>query len=383
MDIDRPLPLLAGLTPHQFMKRHWQKKPLLVRAAIAPLSVPIGRGRLFELAARDDVESRLILRDGQRWRLRHGPFDRRALPARKTPGWTLLVQGVDGACDAARELLDRFRFVPDARLDDLMISYATDGGGVGPHVDRYDVFLLQAHGQRRWRIGRQKDYALDPDAPLKILSNFQPDQEFLLDAGDMLYLPPGWAHDGVAIGECLTYSIGFRAPEANELARELLLRVADAHPDDPAQGRMYGDRNQPATDAPGAIPSALLAFAQQAIERALRDPQELALALGELMSEPKPTVVFDPSPHEGALNGPLRLDRRTRMLHGQRHVFINGEALRASGRDARTMKLLADQRFLTVAQVATCSDAARACLAEWLAAGWLHRADEENPANEP
>ena len=162
------------------------------------------------------------------WQLKHGPFARTAFPPFKQKRWTLLVQGVDLHLDAAHELLQRFRFVPDARLDDLMISWASDGGGVGPHFDSYDVFLLQASGQRHWRIGRQKDLSLEPNVPLKILSNFEPEEEHLLNPGDMLYLPPRWAHDGVAVGDdCMTYSVGFRVPQRGGLAGELLQRMAD------------------------------------------------------------------------------------------------------------------------------------------------------------
>jgi 50S ribosomal protein L16 3-hydroxylase len=145
MDVTQPLALLGGLSPAQFMKRHWQKKPLLVRQAIPGFSPLLDRGELLALAERSEVESRLVRRDAKGWHLRRGsPMPRRALPARKQPDWTLLVQGVDLHHDGIHALLQQFAFVPQARLDDLMISYATDGGGVGPHFDSYDVFLLQA-----------------------------------------------------------------------------------------------------------------------------------------------------------------------------------------------------------------------------------------------
>ena len=193
------------------MQRHWQKKPLLVRQAVAGGIELIKRPQLLQLAAQDEVESRLVLRDDDRWVVRQGPFARSAMPSLKQSNWTLLVQGLDLHLPAARALLDQFRFAPDARLDDLMLSFATDGGGVGPHLDSYDVFLLQASGRRRWRFGRTTSNALVPDLPLKILADFQPEQDALLEPGDMLYLPPGWAHEGMAEGECMTCSIGFRA----------------------------------------------------------------------------------------------------------------------------------------------------------------------------
>ncbi len=196
--LDAPLVLLGGLSPQQFMSRYWQKKPLLIRQAVPGVKPPIDRPTLFDLAAQDDVESRLIVqKNSGDWSLRHGPVARRSLPKLSQSGWTLLVQGLDLHVPAAHELLNQFRFVPEARLDDVMISYATDGGGVGPHYDSYDVFLLQVHGRRRWRVGPLKDASLCPDVPLKILSNFEPEYEWLLEPGDMLYLPPMW--DTIAV----------------------------------------------------------------------------------------------------------------------------------------------------------------------------------------
>lgn len=195
MDVTRPTPLLGGLSAEQFMRRHWQKKPLLVRQALRGVQPPLSRTQLFDLAGRDGVESRLIVQDTNRpkgWTLRHGPLPRRALPPIKQTNWTLLVQGLDLHVPAAYEMLSRFRFVPEARLDDLMISYATEGGGVGPHLDSYDVFLIQVHGRRRWSFGRCPDDSLVEGVPLKILRHFEPEHEAVLEPGDLLYLPPRW-----------------------------------------------------------------------------------------------------------------------------------------------------------------------------------------------
>ncbi len=173
--LDQPLALLGGLTPQQFMRRHWQKKPLLIRQAIPGFAPLLDRSALFDMAAQEGVESRLIVQQpGQGWSLKHGPLNRRGLPPLRQPGWTVLVQGVDLHLDPLHQLMQQFRFVPDARLDDLMISWASEGGGVGPHFDSYDVFLLQASGRRHWRIGRQKDLTLQEDVPLKILQHFEP-----------------------------------------------------------------------------------------------------------------------------------------------------------------------------------------------------------------
>ena len=377
MDIHSPLTLLGGLTAAQFMRRHWQKKPLLVRQAVPQMVPPVPRSTLFELAAQEDVESRLIRQSPKGWSLKHGPFARRAVPSLQQPGWTLLVQGVDLHHAGAHALMREFRFLPDARLDDLMISYASDTGGVGPHFDSYDVFLLQASGRRRWSIGRQRDLRLQPDVPLKVLAQFEPEESFVLEAGDMLYLPPRYAHDGVAVGgDCMTYSIGLRSPAAAPLGADLLARMAEAQADalQDAAGRPsmhYRDPSQTAVEQPAAMPTALQAFARQAVEAVLRDPDAIDRALGESMTEPKSNVWFDAGDAPDTLQG-VRLDRRTRMLYDTRHLYINGESFRAGGRDATLMRRLADQRALDARDLARASDDAIALLSDWCEAGWAH-----------
>jgi 50S ribosomal protein L16 3-hydroxylase len=366
---DMPREMLGGLSPAQFMRRYWQKKPFLIRNAFPDFKPFLNRQSLFAMAAEEAVESRMIVSKPAGWQLKHGPFARTAFPPLKQKRWTLLVQGVDLHLDVAHEMLQRFRFVPDARLDDLMISWASDGGGVGPHFDSYDVFLLQASGQRHWRIGRQKDLSLEPNVPLKILSNFEPEEEHLLNPGDMLYLPPRWAHDGVAVGDdCMTYSVGFRVPQRGGLAGELLQRMAEEFDD----ATLYRDPAQPATATPAAMPPALEAFAADGLQRLLAERESLACALGEVMTEPKPRVWFE-EPESDWTPGPLALDRRTRMMYDDRHVFINGESFRAGGADARLMRTLADQRRLDARQAARASTDAQALLQDWFEAGWLHR----------
>jgi 50S ribosomal protein L16 3-hydroxylase len=370
MDITQPLTLLGGISPERFMRQYWQKKPLLIRQAVPGMQPLLARAALFALAAQDDVESRLISRaaQGGAWSLRHGPFARAAIPKLSQAGWTLLVQGLDLHLDAAHALLEQFAFVPRARLDDLMVSFATDGGGVGPHFDSYDVFLLQAQGQRRWRIGRQKDLTLQPDVPLKILRDFQPEQEWVLEPGDMLYLPPRYAHDGVAQGECMTYSIGFRAPAQGEWAQDLMQRLADVAGD--ATGLRYADRDQAATAHPGAIPAAQQAFARRALEKVFSDPFAFERSVGESLTEPKANVFFTPT--AASLGGSIALDRRTRMLYDERHLFINGEAYRAGGKDFALLKDLANLRSLSEREVKGLSAQARSLLQEWLEMGWIH-----------
>lgn len=407
MDVHQPLPLLAGLTPAQFMRRHWQKKPLLVRQAIAGFKPFLSRAALARLASREEVESRLIVQKPQGWTLDKGPFPARRLPPLAQPGWTLLVQGVDLHEPAGHALLQQFRFVPDARMDDLMVSFATPGGGVGPHFDSYDVFLFQASGRRRWKIGKQKDFSLQPGVPLKILQNFEAEEEFVLEAGDMLYLPPRYAHDGIAeasVGpdgkpaDCMTCSIGFRCPAETELTSDLLHRLAEMGEDEAeaCEGdaataravprRMYRDPAQPATETPAAMPAGLADFAQQAVLQALKDPLALACALGESMSEPKPGVWFD-EPEEAwdpdaakAGQAGIALDARTRMLYDSDHVFINGESYRAKGADATLMQRLANQRRLAADEVRKAGKSAIALLGDWHEAGWLRQEADAPPA---
>jgi 50S ribosomal protein L16 3-hydroxylase len=367
---NRPLALLGGLTPSEFMRRHWQKRPLLIRGALAgPF---LSRARLFALARSPDVESRLVSRTERGgWTLAHGPFRRGALPPRTQPRWTLLVQGVDLHDEGARKLLDEFRFVPDARLDDVMVSYASDGGGVGPHVDSYDVFLLQARGRRRWRIARRFDAALRRDAPLKVLRRFAAEQEYVLDAGDMLYLPPGWAHDGAAEGgDCMTYSIGFRAPRRTDLGIDLVERLLDGAA--AGDGPLYADPKQGATRTPARIPAPLLAFAVGAARELVASERDLERALGEALTRRKPNVRFDARPQRLRTAG-VSLDRRTAMLYDDEHVFVNGVSHRVARKDAPLLRRLADRRQLEAARVTAASADAKALLRVWLRAGWLRQ----------
>ena len=301
--------------------------------------------------------------------MRNGPFKPRALPSVSRPNWTLLVQGVDLHVNTFADLRDRFRFIPDARLDDVMVSYASDGGGVGPHFDSYDVFLLQAHGHRRWRISAQKNLQLRDDVPLKILSAFKPGKTMLLAPGDMLYLPPHYAHEGVAQGECMTYSIGFRTPERREMAAELLSRITEqAHTGAPQR---YRDPAQAATAKPAQIPNELQQFALQSVQSLLQQPRELNCALGELLTEPKPQVWFAAQDCPRRLHA-VHLDKKTKMLYDDDFIFINGESWRCRGDDARRLRQLADERKLN--DLSGISSELDALIRDWVQAGWLHSA---------
>jgi 50S ribosomal protein L16 3-hydroxylase len=310
--------------------------------------------------------------------MQRGPFARRALPAQRQPHWSLLVQGVNLHSVEADALMRRFNFIPQARLDDLMISWASDGGGVGPHFDSYDVFLLQVSGKRRWRISSQRDLTLTPGAPLKILKNFKAEEEYVLEPGDMLYLPPSVAHDGVAVGECMTCSIGFRAPSAAELTRGFLEYMAEQVQD---KG-MYAD--------PGLVPVQASALLDDGFVRRARglvaSPKPGGDAfeefLGLHLTEPKPNVFFD-TPDEtltpaafarAAASRGLRLDLQTQMLYRGQRIYVNGEsfALPAGIRGA-SLRALADARSSPPSELAV---AAAKILHPWYEYGWLHLGDK-------
>lgn len=208
------------IDPDTFLKHVWQRRPCLLRGAFPQWQNPLAPDDLAALACLPAVESRVVRRERRNWQLDHGPFKARYFARLPEKRWTLLVQAVDQQVPEVAALLDAFRFIPDWRVDDVMVSYAEDGGGVGPHFDHYDVFLIQGLGRRRWRVGQRCDSRtpLRPHADLRLLARFDTTQEWVLEAGDMLYLPPGWAHDGVAVGgDCMTYSVGLRAPSRAEL----------------------------------------------------------------------------------------------------------------------------------------------------------------------
>jgi 50S ribosomal protein L16 3-hydroxylase len=370
------LQLLGNITPAQFLRDYWHKKPLLIRQAIPGFKPLLKFDKLEELARQNHVESRLVTHAGGQWDLQHGPLAE--LPPRTQREWTMLVQGVNLVDERADALLRQFRFVPDARLDDLMVSYATDGGGVGPHFDSYDVFLLQAQGKRRWRIGAQQDLELVEGLPLKILANFEAEEEFVLEPGDMLYLPPHYAHDGVAEGECMTYSIGFRSPSFQELGEAFLQFMADSID---LPGRYADPGLQPAKN-PAEIPRDMLVTVADELNKVRWTEEDVAIFLGEYMSEPKHNVFFTGPAKpltvgrfmETAAKRGLKLSAKTLMLYRGKHVFINGESFAVGRADKVVLDVLANQRALDGAQLASASDDVLEALYTWYQDGWLELA---------
>jgi 50S ribosomal protein L16 3-hydroxylase len=364
---------LAGLDCAKFMRRHWQKKMLLVRDALSEHVEAVTRDDLFALAQRDDVESRVIRYAKGRWRVERGPFERNDLRRLPGTGWTLLVHGVDQQLPRAARLLREFSFIPYARLDDVMVSYAAPGGGVGPHFDSYDVFLLQGQGTRRWRVSRQKDLGLVRDAPLRILRRFKPQHEWTLTAGDLLYLPPHWAHDGVALDHCITYSIGFRALSAQELGTRFLEFLQDRIE---LEG-MYTDPDLNCTRHPGRIPPQLIARLAAMADRVRWSRRDVALFTGCYLTEPKPHVTFmrPAKPlqmtaflREAQVAG-LALALASRMLVHGASVFINGESHATDARARRVLAALADNRELCAP--GRIDGAAAQLLYDWYRAGYI------------
>ena len=286
MNPDIPLQLLGGITAREFLRDYWQKKPLLIRQAIPDFESPIDADELAGLALEEEVESRLVIEHGERpWELRRGPFAEDAFSTLPEREWTLLVQAVDQFVPEVAELLEHFRFLPSWRIDDVMISFAAPGGSVGPHFDNYDVFLLQAQGKRNWKIGQMcnSESPLLQHADLRILAEFEQSEEWVLEPGDMLYLPPRLAHFGIAEDNCMTYSVGFRAPSAAEVLTHFTDFLSQYLTDE----ERYTDADaQPASD-PHQIQGDALDRLKSLLAEHMSDERMLLTWFGQFMTEPR------------------------------------------------------------------------------------------------
>jgi 50S ribosomal protein L16 3-hydroxylase len=340
----------APLEIPSFMRRHWQREPLLVRGAFPAFRDPLSPKEVLALAGSPDAQARLVVRRGARWSLEHGPIDAARFKQLPRRDWTVLVQDTNHFSPRADALLARFDFLPHARIDDVMVSYAVPGGGVGPHVDSYDVFLLQGRGRRRWSISSQEDHAFVPGLPLKVLKRFVPEQEWVLEPGDMLYLPPGVAHHGVAETECLTWSIGFRAPTDTELVAGFLDQLRDTL----APAGQYRDPGASAARHAGEVPAAMIRHAARALAAIRWDAAAVRDFVGRFVTEPKPHVFFEPPPSplapgrfraEAGRRG-LALDPRSRLAFSGTMFFMNGEAVALAAAARPVARRLADRRRL-------------------------------------
>lgn len=286
MNPDTPLQLLGGLTAREFMRDYWQKKPLLIRQAIPDFESPISPDELAGLALEEEIESRLVIEHGAHpWELRRGPFAEDAFAELPERDWTLLVQAVDQFVPEVAEMLEAFKFLPKWRIDDVMVSFAVPGGGVGPHYDNYDVFLLQGYGKRRWQVGQMcdSDSPMLQHADLKILAEFVKTEEWVLEPGDMLYLPPCLAHCGTAEDDCMTYSVGFRAPSAAEVLTHFTDFLGQFLPDE----ERYSDADAVPTSDPTQIQRDALDRLKALLTEHMSDERLLITWFGQFMTEPK------------------------------------------------------------------------------------------------
>jgi len=328
---------LGDITLTRFLREYWQRRPLLVRQALPGFVSPLTPDELAGLALEAEVESRIVLEQGRRgaWELRNGPFTAREFARLPPTRWTLLVQAVDQWVPEVRALREAFGFLPAWRFDDVMVSYAPDKGGVGPHFDYYDVFLLQGLGKRRWRIGQPCDAEsrCREDTMLRILEDFETREEYVLEPGDLLYLPPGLAHWGIAEGECMTYSVGFRAPSHAEILTELGAEAAARLGDH----ERYCDPPLAARADPGEIPERALAQLQQLLRRIAADRALLRDWLGRYMTERKYVeipIAPDTSPaqdwpqrlREGALIERHPASRFAWSAAGGGRLYVDGAA---------------------------------------------------------
>ena len=341
--------MLGGRSAADFLRDYWQKKPLVIRQAFPEFRSPVSPDELAGLACEEGVESRLVIEndDGKPWQLHNGPFDPERFSSLPEHDWTLLVQGLDHWVPDAADLLEHFRFVPNWRLDDIMASYAPKGGSVGPHYDQYDVFLLQAQGHRRWTFGGHCDHTSPrvDGTPLRILSSWEGEETVTLAPGDMLYLPPGIGHHGVAEDDCITLSVGFRAPTVDDILTgftDFLCGQSDAsdHLDDPD---LQIQRN------PGTIAPEVIDRVADVIHRKMSDRRQLTLWFGQFTTAPKSMDIVVPSEEpiapevfsdlvrEGAQ---LRWNEGSRFAFhefgGETALFVDGEQYLLKG-DARPL----------------------------------------------
>lgn len=376
----KSIPLLGGLSVDEFLRDYWQKKPLLIRQAIPGFNGLLSPKKMIELACDDDAQARIVTQNRGKFGLQCAPFTATDFTHfGKATKWTVLLQGLNHYLPEGAELLKQFDFIPHARLDDLMVSYAPKGGGVGPHFDPYDVFLLQGMGHRRWQISTQADRRLVEGAPLRILKAFHVEQEWILEPGDMLYLPPQCGHNGIAEDDCMTYSIGFRTPAYQEMAEQFLVYLQDRIG---IEG-MYADPNLKTQAHPSEISEDMLGQIVEAIQKIRWDREDVANFLGSYLSEPKPHIFFDGSEQTPdmttfskmvAEHG-VKLNLKTQMLchEASSMIFVNGDSFAVSPSSYRSLRALADNR--TIPKHAELSNETIALLAEFYQDGWIIFAD--------
>ncbi|MEI6192541.1 MAG: cupin domain-containing protein [Nitrosomonadaceae bacterium] len=365
--------ILGGLSYRTFLRDYWQKKPLLVRNALPNFQGPLTRDALINLACTEDAQSRLIIKENKKWQLKQGPFILKDFNSFSKKKWTLLVQDVNHFLPAARDLLLQFNFIPYSRLDDLMVSYAQKGAGIGPHFDSYDVFLLQGMGRKRWQISTQKDNDLIANIPLKILNNFDSEQEWVLEPGDMLYLPPGYAHNGVAEDECMTYSIGFRSASYQELITHFLFYLQD----NIEVSGIYSDPNIALQFHPARINSSMLHQVKIILNKIKWGDKDIKHFLGIYLTEPKSHIFFkrtsDPMTQNKFMlhieKKGLQLNLKSRMLCGEKTIYLNGYVHKINTNTYPLLEKFADHQ--TLSRIKNLDNETVTLLYQWYLDGYI------------
>ena len=350
---------LQNFHPRVFLKEHWQKKPLLIKQGLPNFTPPLSFEELMGLASEEDAETRIVHSTKDHpWQLQHGPFYQNDFEALAGQSWTLLVQALDHWLPEVKQLLNYFDFIPTWRVDDIMASYAPLGGGVGPHFDYYDVFLIQVSGQRTWQVGPavEPDAELLPDTPLKILANMPVEEEWVLDPGDILYLPPQYAHNGVASSdECMTFSVGFRAPSHGDILSEFFAWQADHL----KEQLRYQDPELQLQDQPGQIPESAIDHLLNIVQTYSQDRDALAQWFGQYMTEPKyadlaedeapideATLKQTLSQHEWVLR-----NEASRFAFNSGHLFVDGENWSLESHNQSVAETIASYQPLGAKQV--------------------------------
>ena len=353
--MNRPTSFFGQMSVQQFLDEYWQKKPLLVRNAWPDFKTPLTPEAFMRLSGREDAFSRLIVERGGEnpWELREGPFEVSEFEAMPDSHWTLLIQEVDRLVPEVRALLQAVSFLPKWRLDDVMISYAANGGGVGAHIDNYDVFLLQGLGQRRWQINTTpvEEEVLVEGIDVSILADFEPDQDWVLEAGDMLYLPPRVAHFGVALGPCMTYSFGCRAPGAIEMVSAVFEKALEELDSDDR----YQDPDLKLSDGAGQVGSNIVDWVRTRITDLVSDEAALTELVGSILSEPRRYVEgaqIEDSLTSALQHGALRPATSSQVLYeidSQKNVklFVAGEPVLLGSEALPLVKKLIEGTGLT------------------------------------
>ena len=365
--------ILGGLSYRTFLRDYWQKKPLLVRKALPNFQGPLTRDALIKIACKEDTQSRLITKENKKWQLKQGPLVLKDFDLLSKKKWTLLVQDVNHLLPTARDLLLQFNFIPYSRLDDLMVSYAKKGAGIGPHFDSYDVFLLQGMGRKRWQISAKKDNGLVANIPLKILSRFDCEQEWILEPGDMLYLPPGYAHNGVAEDECITYSIGFRSASYQELITHFLFYLQD----NIEVSGIYSDPDISLQFHPARINSTMLHQVKIILNKIKWGDKDIKHFLGIYLTEPKSHIFFkrtaDPMTQNKFMlhieKKGLELNLKSRMLCMEKTIYLNGYVHRINTNTYPLLEKFADHQ--TLSKIKNLDNETVTLLYQWYLDGYI------------